>query len=60
MVSGKSAMTAAAKIDALIREAERDRLFQKRRGQAGYIEAAAAAIRIRVLKDAKGAKDADN
>lgn len=46
-------MTAAAKIDALIREAERDRLYHKQRGQAGYIEAAAAAIRIRALNDAK-------
>lgn len=46
-------MTAAAKIDALIREAERDRLWHKQRGKAGYIEAAAPAIRIKALKDAK-------
>lgn len=48
-------MTSAAKIDALIREAERDRLYHKQRGQSGYIEAAAASIRIKALKDAKDA-----
>lgn len=50
-------MSAAAKIDSLIREAERDRIYHKQRGQAGYIEAAAAAIRIKALKDAKEAID---
>lgn len=44
-------------IDALIRQAERDRLWHKQRGKAGYIEAAAVSIRIRALKDAKEAID---
>lgn len=47
-------------IDALIRQADRDRLWHKQRGQVGYIEAAAASIRIKALKDAKEAiEDAD-
>jgi hypothetical protein len=48
-------MTAAAKIDALIREAERWRLYHKQRGALGYIEAIGCDIRIKALKDAKEA-----
>ena len=48
-------MTTISKIDALIREAERDRLWHKSRGQIGQIEALAASIRIKALKDAKDA-----
>ncbi len=48
-------MSAAAKIDALISEAEKWRVYHKQRGQVGYIEALACDIRIKALKDAKDA-----
>jgi hypothetical protein len=48
-------VTVTAKIDALIREAERWRVFHKQRGQLGYIEALAADIRIKAFNDAKDA-----
>lgn len=48
-------MTALSAIEKLIAEAERVREYHKRRGAPGYIEAAAAAIRIRALRDAKAA-----
>lgn len=47
--------SAAAKIDALIREAEQWRVYHKQRGQVGYIEALACDIRIKALRDAKEA-----
>jgi hypothetical protein len=50
-------MTAAAKLDAIIREAEHWRQFHKLRGQLGYIEALGCDIRIKALKDAKEAID---
>lgn len=48
-------VNAAARIDALIREAEHWKIFHKQRGQVGSIEALAADIRIKALKDAKEA-----
>lgn len=47
--------SAAAKIDALIRETEQWRVYHKQRGQVGYIEALACDIRIKALRDAKEA-----
>lgn len=45
-------MTPVERLIELIREAEAWRLFHKRRLMPGYIEALAASIRIRALKDA--------
>ena len=45
----------AAKIDALIRDAQQWRIYHKQRAQVGYIEALAADIRIKALRDAKDA-----
>lgn len=46
-------VTAIEKIDALIEEADQQRIFHKKRGQSGYIEASAAAIRIKALTDSR-------
>lgn len=43
---------AMAKLRALIVQAEDWRAFHKKRGPAGYIEALAASIRLKALKDA--------
>lgn len=51
-------MSDCEKIDDLIREAESFRIFHKMRGREGYIEALAAAIRIKALKDARDAINA--
>lgn len=47
------------KLRSMIVEAENWRLYHKARGSAGYIEALAASIRIRALKDALDAVKED-
>lgn len=47
-----------AEIDSLIRDAEEWLRFHKRRGSHGRIEALAAQIRLRALRDAKAAMEA--
>ena len=48
-----------AELIALIKQAEDWRAYHKARGAPGYIEALAAAIRLKALKDARAALEAE-